>query len=40
VKSAWGVSSEGWDAAAVPPGCSFEPVRPILEPSSERPRNR
>jgi oligoendopeptidase F len=26
--------------APPPPGCSLEPVRPILEPSSEWPRNR
>ena len=27
-------------AGAPPPGCSLEPVRPILEPSSEWPRSR
>ena len=33
-----GVSS---GAAAPPvPGCSLEPLRPILEPSSDRPRSR
>ena len=34
-----GVSSGGGPAAP-PPGCSLEPVRPILEPSSEWPRSR